>query len=98
MVSDQLCHGDFFHYVNPKNIDSLTPLHMATVNIQSLKYVNIVLQIKIKKQDGYYKYSTFKICQYCTSNKNPKIKMAAVYDHFRNFQSCTSICTKMTND
>ena len=43
VVSDQLCHGDFFHYVNPKNKDVLTPLHMATINIQSLKYVNIVL-------------------------------------------------------
>ena len=27
-----------------------------------------------------------------------KKKMAAVFDHFRNFQPCTSICTKMTND
>ena len=43
VVSDQICHEDFFHYVNPKNKDVLTPLHMATINIQSLKYVNIVL-------------------------------------------------------
>ena len=50
MVSDQLCPGDIFHYVNPKNKDGLRPLHMATINIQSLKYINIVLQIKIKKQ------------------------------------------------
>ena len=35
---------------------------------------------------------------YCTSKQNPKIKMAAVYDHFRNFQPQTSISTKMTND
>ena len=49
VVSDQLFHGDFFHYVNPKNKDGLTPLHMATVNIQSFKHVNIVLQIKIQK-------------------------------------------------
>ena len=27
-----------------------------------------------------------------------KKKMAAVYDHFRNFQPQTSISTKMTND
>ena len=49
VVSDQLCHGDFFHYVNPKNKDGLTPLQMAAINIQSLKYVNIVLQIKIQE-------------------------------------------------
>ena len=24
MVSDQLCQGDIFHYVNPKNKDGLT--------------------------------------------------------------------------
>ena len=42
----------FFNYVNPKNKDGLTPLHMATINIQSLKYVNIVLQKKFKKKDG----------------------------------------------
>ena len=39
----------FFHCVNPKNEHGLTPLHMATINIQFLKYVNIVLQIKIQK-------------------------------------------------
>ena len=33
VVSDQLCQGDIFHYVNPKNKDGLTPFHMATVNI-----------------------------------------------------------------
>ena len=49
---------------------------MATINLQSLKYVNT----------------------YCTLKQNPKIKMAAVYDHFRNFQSFASICMKMTND
>ena len=49
----------YIKYVNPKNKGGLTPLHMATINIQSLKYVNIVLQIKIK--------------------------MAAIYGHFRNF-------------
>ena len=38
-----------FHYVNSQNKDGLTPLHMATINIQFLKYVNIVLQIKIQK-------------------------------------------------
>jgi hypothetical protein len=48
-VSDQICREDFFHYVNPKNKDGLTPPHMATVNIQSFKHVNIVLQIKIQK-------------------------------------------------
>ena len=32
VVSDQLCQGDIFHYVNPKNKDGLTPFHMATVN------------------------------------------------------------------
>ena len=76
MVSDQLCHGNFFHYVNPKNKDGLTPLHMATINIQSLKYVNIVLQV----------------------HKIPKIKIAAIYGHFRYFQSFTTVFTKMTND
>ena len=40
----------YIKYVNPKNKSGLTPLHMATINIQSLKYINIVLQIKIKKQ------------------------------------------------
>ena len=75
VVSDQLCHGDFFHYVNIRNKDGLTPIHMH----------------------GYYEYSICEICQCCTSNKILK-KMAAVYDHFRNFQSCTSICAKMTND
>ena len=39
----------FFHCVNPKNEHGLTPLHMATINIQFLKYVNIVVQIKIQK-------------------------------------------------
>ena len=39
----------FFHCVNPKNEHGLTPLHMATINTQFLKYVNIVLQIKIQK-------------------------------------------------
>ena len=64
----------YIKYVNLKNKGGLTPLHMAAINIQSLEYVNIVLQKKLKK------------------------KMAVVYDHFSNFQSCTSICTKMTND
>ena len=50
VVSDQICHEDFFHYVNPKNKYVLTPLHMATINIQSLKYVNIVLQKRFKKR------------------------------------------------
>ena len=41
VVSDKLCHGDFFHYGNPKNKDSLTPFHMATINIQFLKLLQI---------------------------------------------------------
>ena len=49
VVSAQLYHGDFFHYLNPKNKDGLTPLHMAAINIQPLKYVHIVLQIRIQK-------------------------------------------------
>ena len=40
----------YIKYVNPKNKGGLTPLHMATINIQSLKYVNIVLQKKFKKR------------------------------------------------
>ena len=36
MVSVQLCRGDFFHYVNPKNKDGLTPFRVATIDIQSL--------------------------------------------------------------
>ena len=62
--------------MNSQTKDGLTPLHMAHMNIQSVKYA---------------------ICQYCTSNKNKKIKMTAIYGHFRNFQGCTTIFTKMTN-
>ena len=47
---------------------------------------------------GYYRYSIFKLNQYCTLNKNPKIKIAAIYGHFRYFQSFTTVFTKMTND
>ena len=39
----------FFHYVTPKNKNGLTPIHMTAINIQSLKYVNFALQIKIQK-------------------------------------------------
>ena len=39
----------FFHYVTPKNKNGLTPIHMTAINIQSLKYVNFALQIKIRK-------------------------------------------------
>ena len=35
--------------MNSQTKDGLTPLHMATINKQFFKYVNIVLQIKIKK-------------------------------------------------
>ena len=58
MVSHQLCHGDIFHYVNPKIKDGLTPPHMAKVDIQSFKRVNIVLQ---KKEDGCYIWSFQKL-------------------------------------
>ena len=44
----------YIKYVNPKNKGGLTPLHMATINIQSLKYVNIVLQKKFKKRWPLY--------------------------------------------
>ena len=48
----------YIKYVNPKNKGGLTPLHMATINIQSLKYVNIVLQIKKNKnKDDCYIWS-----------------------------------------
>ena len=40
-MSDKLCHGDFFHYGNPKNKDGLTPFHMATIDIQFLKLLQI---------------------------------------------------------
>ena len=40
----------YIKYVNPKNKGGLTPLHIATINIQSLKNVNIVLQKKFKKR------------------------------------------------
>ena len=63
----------FFHYVNPKNKDGLRPLHMATINIQSLKYINIVLQIKIKKTDGCYIWSFLKfLILYYNFYKNDK--------------------------
>ena len=39
----------YIKYVNPKNKGGLTPLHMAALNIQSLKYVNFAIQIKIQK-------------------------------------------------
>ena len=30
VVSVQCCHGDFFHYKNPKNNNGLTSLYLAT--------------------------------------------------------------------
>ena len=47
----------YIKYVNPKNKGGLTPLHMATINIQFLKYVNIVLQKKFKKRWLLYRVS-----------------------------------------
>ena len=52
----------FFHCVNPKNEHGFTPLHMATINVQFLKYVNIVDQIKMAAIYGH-----FRNFQPCTS-------------------------------